>query len=101
MRTSLDKLSYQIIFPYLSIYIVALGATVTQLGMVNSIGMIVAGTLAPLTGWLIDRTGAKRIYLLGIGLLGISYLTYGIAHKLADYDYSYGRLLAGSIGQHP
>ena len=81
MRTSLDKLSYQIVFPYLSIYIIALGATVTQLGMVNSIGMIVGGTLAPLTGWLIDRTGAKRIYLLGIGLLGISYLTYGIAHS--------------------
>ena len=27
LRTSLDKLAYQMVFPYLSIYIVALGAT--------------------------------------------------------------------------
>ena len=32
LRTSLDKLAYQMVFPYLSIYIVALGATGTQLG---------------------------------------------------------------------
>jgi MFS family permease len=81
IRTSLDKLAYQIVFPYLSIYIVALGATVTQLGMVNSLGMIAAGIVGPLTGWFIDRTGPKKIYLIGIGLLAISYLTYGIAHS--------------------
>ncbi len=80
-RTSLDKLAYQTVFPYLSIYIVALGATVTQLGLVNSIGMIIAGIVGPLTGWFIDRIGPKNIYLLGIGLLAISYLTYGIAHS--------------------
>jgi MFS family permease len=81
VRTSFEKLAYQIVFPYLSIYIVALGATVTQLGIVNSIGMIAAGFLGPLTGWVIDRSGPKRMYLLGIGLLGISYLTYGVAQS--------------------
>jgi MFS family permease len=81
VRTSFERLAYQIVFPYLSLYIVALGATVTQLGLVNSIGMIAAGVLAPLTGWVIDRSGPKRIYLLGIGLLGISYLTYGVAQS--------------------
>jgi hypothetical protein len=30
-RTSLERLGYQMIFPYLSIYIIALGATKTQL----------------------------------------------------------------------
>jgi len=69
------------VFPYLSIYILALGATVTQLGMVNSVGMIAAGIVGPLTGWFIDRSGPKKIYLLGIGLLTISYLTYGIAQS--------------------
>ncbi len=69
------------VFPYLSIYIVALGATVTQLGMVNSVGMIAAGMVGPLTGWFIDRTGPKKIYLFGIGLLAISYFTYGIAQS--------------------
>ena len=81
IRTSLDKLAYQIVFPYLSIYIVVLGATVTQLGAVNSLGMIAAGIVGPLTGWFIDRTGPKKIYLIGIGLLATSYLTYGIAHS--------------------
>jgi MFS family permease len=81
MRTSLERLAYQIVYPYLSIYIVALGATVTELGAVNSLGMIAAGIIGPLTGWFIDRSGPKKTYLLGIGLLAISYLTYGIAHN--------------------
>jgi MFS family permease len=81
LRTSLDKFAYQMVFPYLSIYIIALGATVTQLGIVNSIGMMAAGIVGPFTGWFIDRTGPKKIYLLGIGFLAISSLTYGIAHN--------------------
>jgi MFS family permease len=79
LRTSLDKFAYQTVFPYLSLYIVALGATGTELGLVNSIGMIVAGILGPYTGWLIDRTGPKRIYLIGIGIVALSYLLYGLA----------------------
>ena len=81
MRTSLDKLAYQMIFPYLSIYIVALGATGTELGIVNSFGMVVASFCALFTGWWIDRIGPKRIYLIGIGFLGISYLIYGLAQS--------------------
>ncbi len=81
LRTSLDKFAYQMVFPYLSIYIVALGATGTQLGIVNSAGMVVAGLCGPFTGWFIDRVGPKRIYLVGIGLLTGSYLTYGLAQR--------------------
>ena len=60
VRTSLDRFAYQIVFPYLSIYIVTLGATATQLGFVNSLGMIAAGIISPLTGWFIDRSGPDR-----------------------------------------
>ena len=81
IRTSLDRFAYQIVFPYLSLYIVALGATATELGIVNSFGMIAAGIISPLIGWFIDRSGPKRIYLLGIGFLAISYLTYAIAQS--------------------
>jgi MFS family permease len=81
LRTSLDKLAYQMVFPYLSIYIVALGATGTQLGIVNSIGMVIAGLCGPFTGWFIDRIGPKKIYLIGIGFMTISYLTYGFAQS--------------------
>jgi MFS family permease len=80
-RISIDRFVYQMLFPYLSIYIVTLGATATQLGLVNSIGLIVAGLLGPLTGWFIDRTGAKKVYLIGIALVTVAYLTYAIAHS--------------------
>ncbi len=81
IRTSLDRLAYQMIFPYLSIYIVALGATATQLGLVNSLAMLVAGLTGPLVGWLIDRHGPRPFYLAGIGLLAVSYLTYALAQS--------------------
>lgn len=80
-RTSLDRFTYQMVFPYLSIYIIALGATATQLGLVNSVGMAIAGIIGPLTGWFIDRIGPKKIYLIGISMLAISCLTYGVAQS--------------------
>lgn len=80
-RTSMDRLAYQIVYPYLSIYIVALGASATQLGLINAIGMIIAGLFGPYTGWFIDRIGPKKVYLVGITLMAISYLTYGLAHN--------------------
>lgn len=80
-RTSLDKLAYQMVFPYLSIFIVALGASATELGMVNSIGMIIAAATGPLTGWYMDRLGPKKIYLVGIAFMAVSYLAYGLAQS--------------------
>jgi MFS family permease len=77
----MDKLAYQMVFPYLSIYIVALGASGTQLGIVNSIGMMIAGLLGPFTGWFIDRIGPKKIYLVGITFMVVCYLTYGLAQS--------------------
>src|SRR3989304_265145 len=71
VRTSLDRFAYQAVFPYLSIYIIALGATATQLGLLNSLGMIVAGVFSPLVGWLIDRNVPTKIYLFCIGLLAV------------------------------
>ena len=80
-RSSIHRFFYQMVLPYLSIYTIALGATGTQLGIVNSVGMGAAALLSPFTGWLIDRIGTKTIYLVGIGLLAISFLTYGVARS--------------------
>jgi MFS family permease len=80
-RTSMDKLAYQMVYPYLSIYIVALGASGVQLGIVNSIGMVIAGLFGPFTGWFIDRIGPKKIYLAGVAFMTLSYLTYGLAQS--------------------
>lgn len=81
VRSSAATFFYQLVFPYLSVYIIALGATATQLGIVNSAGMAIAGLVGPFIGWLIDRTGVKRIYLTGIALLAVSYLVYGLAQS--------------------
>ncbi len=78
-RSSIARFVYQMVLPYQSIYTVALGATATQLGIVNSAGMCIAGLASPLAGWLIDRIGIKKVYLTGIGLLFAAYLFYGIA----------------------
>jgi MFS family permease len=80
-RTSIYRFFYQMLLPYLSVYILALGATGTQLGLINSIGMVVAGLFGPLTGWLMDRFGTKTIYLVGIALLALSWTLFGIAQS--------------------
>ncbi len=80
-RTNSNQFFYRLVLPYLSIYIMALGATGTQLGIVNSVGMAIAGISGPLSGWLIDKTGVKKIYLIGIVILAVSYLVYGLAQS--------------------
>ena len=65
----MERFTYQMVFPYISVYIIALGATGTQLGIVNSIVMGVAGLFSLLIGGVIDNIGVKKIYLLGISLL--------------------------------
>ena len=80
-RTSIFRFFYQMVLPYLSIYTLGLGATGTQLGIVNSVGMAAAGSLSPFTGWLLDNIGPKKIYLVGIGLLAISWFIFGVAQS--------------------
>jgi MFS family permease len=41
--------------------------------------MIVAGVSGPFTGLFIDTIGPKKIYLVGIGFMVLSYLTFSVA----------------------
>jgi len=81
VRTNTTMFLYRLVLPYLSIYIMALGATGTQLGIINSVGMGVGGITGLLSGWLIDKTGVKRIYLIGIVILTGAFLIYGLAQS--------------------
>ncbi len=74
IRTSLERLGYKMILPYLTLYIILLGATKTQYGLVNSFGMIMGGILAPVIGGLIDKNGPKKVYIFGIAILIGGYL---------------------------
>ncbi|MBW2058024.1 MAG: MFS transporter [Deltaproteobacteria bacterium] len=78
-RTSLSLFFYRMVLPYMSVYTRALGATGTELGIVNSVGMATGGLVGPFTGWMIDKIGVKKIYLVGILILAMSYLVYGAA----------------------
>lgn len=78
-RTSLDKFLYQMVAPYITVYIVALGASASQLGAAISVGMVIAGLMSPFVGWFIDRSGPRRVYLFGISTVAVAYLIYGIA----------------------
>ena len=100
LRSSLAMFLYNLVAPYLSVYTLELGASATQLGLVNSVGMATAGLVAPFIGWLIDRRGVRQVYLVGIALLAVSYLTYGVAGAwpvalLAMIAYWLGKGLSG------
>ena len=79
IRQAFNRFFFQLSLPYLSIYIVALGATKTQLGLVNSIGLLIGGLIGPLAGWLVDRTGVRRVFLTGVAACAVSYLVYSVA----------------------
>jgi MFS family permease len=64
---------------YSSIYTVGLGANSVQLGTVSSIGGAISALIAAPVGWLVDRHGVKRFYLLAIALLAGEALLFGLA----------------------
>jgi len=76
VRTSLERLGYKLVLPYLSLFIILLGANKTQLGLITSAGLICAGLLAPFLGQHIDRHGPKKMYLFGIFILLGGYLAF-------------------------
>jgi len=64
---------------YRSIYVLRLGATPLQLGLVNSIGGIGGTVISPPIGWLADKHGIRKIFLLGTPLMALSCLLFAIA----------------------
>ena len=73
--TFLNNLTKQ----FRSIYILRLGATPFQLGLVNSIGGIGGTVISPPIGWLADRHGIRKMFLLGTPLMALSSLLFAIA----------------------
>ncbi len=78
-RSAVNEFLFNLTAPYDSIYTVALGAGSVELGTVNSIGNGVAALIAVPVGWLVDRYGFKRFFVLGTGLLAAAALIYAAA----------------------
>lgn len=100
VRTSLERLGYKLVLPYLSLFIILLGANKTTLGLITSAGMICAGLLAPLLGQNIDRHGPKKMYLFGIFVLLAGYAAFSGAKiwqiaALGMFLHQMGQTLAG------
>ncbi len=60
-------------------YVVLLGATGTQLGAINSVGMLVSAVFGLVVGNAVKRIGIKRVYLIGVALVALSYFATGLA----------------------
>ena len=65
--------STSIIYPYFSLYILALGGTSTEIGLINSLGILAGMILYPLGGYIADRAGRVK-------LIGYSTIIYTFAH---------------------
>ncbi len=80
IRTSLERLGYKLVLPYLTLYIILLGANKTQIGLVTSAGLLIAAFLSPVLGQYIDRNGPKKMYMFGICVLIAGYIAFANAH---------------------
>jgi len=78
-RSAANNFLLKLTTQYDSIYTVALGANSIELGMINSIGDGIGALVSTPVGWLMDRYGLKRFYLLGMALLAGSALAYALA----------------------
>jgi MFS family permease len=86
-KINLAKVSIQNFFVYLtqqyqSIFVIGLGATPLQLGIMNSAGGLVGAAIATPTGWLADRRGIKTVMLLGMFPMVIGALVFSLASDL-------------------
>jgi MFS family permease len=64
---------------YDSIYIVSLGVNALGLGVINGIGNAISALVSTPVGWLMDRYGIKRLYLLAIALAAGGALIYALS----------------------
>jgi MFS family permease len=78
-RSAVSSFLLNLTAQYDSIYTVALGADSVELGTVNSIGNGISALISIPVGWLVDRHGLKRFYLLGMALLAGAALACALA----------------------
>lgn len=79
VRASLQNFFISLTRQYQPIYIVGLGADPLQLGLVNSIGGIASAAISMPTGWLADKYGIRRVFLLGTPLVAVGCLIFALS----------------------
>jgi len=79
IRASANTFLQQLTTQYRSIYILRLGATPLQLGVIDSIGGIAATAISPPTGWLADRCGIRKMFLISTPIMIASSVLFALA----------------------
>ena len=67
------------VFPYASLYILALGGEPAQIGFVNSLRPLAGLIMFPIAGYISDRAGRVKLIALGGYLSGFALLLYVLA----------------------
>ena len=78
-RSSANKFLVGLTSQYSAIYTVGLGADSVQLGSLSSVGGVISALISTPIGWLMDRHGIKRFFLLSIVLTAGGSLLYALA----------------------
>jgi len=78
-RFSANKFLAGLTSQYNAIYTVGLGADSVQLGSLSSVGGVITALISAPVGWLMDRHGIKRFFLLAIVLAAGGSLLYALA----------------------
>jgi MFS family permease len=79
MRAAAQSFLTKLLVQYRSIYILRLGATPFQLGMVTSVAGTSGTAIALPAGWLADKHGIRRIFLSAIPVMALGSLLFAVA----------------------
>jgi MFS family permease len=80
-RNLVTKFSIGFTQQYQPIYLSALGAGAVELGLVSSIGGIASTIFMLPVGWLADRYGIRKTLMSGLGVMLLSFLTFGLSQS--------------------
>lgn len=75
----LGNFARSMVFPYVSLYILALGGNAAEVGLVAMVGQLAGLILLPIAGYVADR--ANRVFM--IGLAGFLSLTFQVLNIVA------------------
>jgi MFS family permease len=79
-RFSANKFLIGLTSQYSAIYTVGLGADAVQLGSLSSVGGAISALISTPVGWLMDRQGIKRFFLMSVVLTAGGSLLYALAY---------------------
>ena len=83
--TALALFGDSTLYPVLPVQYTAVGVTTLQVGLLLSVNRLVRLPLNVPSGWLVNRWGAKWLYILGLALGALSTLGYGLFRGLAPW----------------